>query len=79
MNNSDKPAMPISLAVTNDGELYKSINYDEGGGLTKREEFAGRAMQEILAGDGIFKDTKPEKIAKASRIMADALLEELEK
>ena len=47
MNNADKPAMPISVSSTG-GNLCSS-DFEYGEGLTKREHFAGLAMQGLLA------------------------------
>ncbi len=63
MNNSETPAYPI---IT-----YTMINDY---GLTKREEFAARAMQGILSLGLLSK----EKVANASLEYADALLKALE-
>jgi len=66
MNNADMPAMPVE----------DTIDYFQG--LTKREYFAGLAMNRILAKDerGVM---SPEITAQASVRMADALLAELER
>lgn len=70
MKNADVPAMPI----TNDTESMDGAYLV---GLTKREYFAGLAMNRILAKDerGVM---SPEITAQASVRMADALLAELE-
>ena len=70
MNNADMPAMPHDIVF---GKGYP-LNYDPTG-LTKREHFAGLAMQGILA-DFSNKDI-PRCAAKAVEF-ADALLKALE-
>ena len=70
MNNSDMPAMPLP-----------NSDIGLGGpdlGLTKREHFAGLAMQGLVTADKGFRGTPEEKAALAVMI-ADALLAELEK
>lgn len=66
-NNSGKSAMPTS--GDNEGQ-HGTL------GLTKREHFAGLAMQGIVAGNVThgFRDA-----AKYAVTLADALLKELEK
>jgi len=71
MNNADMPAMPLpDNTGTVDGQFMI--------GLTKREHFAGLAMNRIIAQDknGVM---SPEITAYASVRMADALLAELER
>jgi len=66
MSNSEMPAMP-----TEEGDSFSS-------GLTKREHFAGLAMQGLLAlSNG--QDETYEELAVMSVANAEALLEELEK
>jgi hypothetical protein len=48
-------------------------------GLTKREYFAGLAMQGICVEKHVERDEEREKIARWSVKIADALIEELEK
>ena len=72
MKNANLPAMP-QLRINPWKEL--SVN----GGLTKREYFAGLAMQGILAsltGDDCI---SPNDLARCSLVNADALLAELER
>jgi hypothetical protein len=75
MSNSDMPAMPTSVTTT----LSGGIHYGEPG-LTKREYFAGLAMQGIYANSqenspaGDFAWTAVDAVKAA-----DALLAELEK
>ena len=48
MNNADMPAAPNRIeSIPN--ELYKSVPLHWPHGLTKREHFAGLAMQSLLA------------------------------
>lgn len=75
MNNADMPAMPISEddASIQDGD-NEAYNYT---GLTKREYFAGLAMQ----GFAVYPDNGwagAESAARSSVEWADALLKELE-
>lgn len=71
MKNSDLPAMPHT---TWDNDVDKVI--DQGNGLTKREYFAGLAMQGLLT---LGTEQDRPQYARASVRMADALLAELEK
>jgi hypothetical protein len=82
MNNSDMAAMPNT-----NPETYPTpcpINY--GHGLTKREHFAGLAMQGILSNSVMGDSALHEKhedwvkdISESSLQFADALLAELDK
>lgn len=68
MRNAEQPAFP---KVTPDGDQLQN-------GLTKREYFAGLAMQGLLASyAGIHTIPNPEILAKKSVQFADALLTEL--
>jgi hypothetical protein len=67
MSNADMPAMP--------NELHKNRAMN---GLTKREYFAGLAMQGLCASD-VEWQRKSSVIARNAVIQADALLEELER
>lgn len=71
MNNSDKPAMPQSLKMSDATHIHSP-------GLTKREYFAGLAMQGLLAKHGD-DDYEEGKIAEYAINHAEQLLEELEK
>ena len=75
MNNSDMPAMPFE-GGSNNG-LEPSI------GLTKREHFAGLAMQGFCASNLYEAHDRPEgwlqDTIESSIEFADALLKELEK
>jgi hypothetical protein len=78
MNNSDTPAAPIGP--------YQYVNEDgsfvNGGasGLTKREHFAGLAMQGLLAGGYCIDDPKNRlnDVPSEAYNLADALLKALE-
>jgi len=76
MNNGDMPAM----AQTNSENICKQTGtpIHMHMGLTKREHFAGRAMQGILASDTQVVVTQ-EACVKLAVEHADALLAELEK
>lgn len=77
MENSDNPAFPM-VNPKYDGNWNKEpiIN-----GLTKREYFAGLAMQGILSGNDYRPDIENhlKAIAAYSIIVADALLKQLKK
>ena len=69
MKNSDMPAMPIVDELSNDEiEIFH--------GLTKREHFAGLAMQGFAASSEMMMN---EVVADLSVQWADALLAELDK
>lgn len=75
MSKGNEPAYPNELAApTNDGYLSTA-------GLTKREYFAGLAMQGILScrPDPVSDASWNEAVAAWSVIAADSLLAELEK
>ena len=65
MNNSDKPAMPNTMLMGREMQ-----------GLTKREHFAGLALQGLL-NEGVY--AKYSDGAEDAIKYADALLKELEK
>lgn len=85
-NNGDMPAMALT------GDAYADINdglcrvgaYRNGMGLTKREHFAGLAMQGYLSmvawsdGEGGCAIPDHENVARESVLYADALLKKLE-
>ena len=75
MNNADAPAMPISVSSSIDGNMCSS-DFEYGEGLTKREHFAGLAMQGLLAG-GVYSEVSD--CIKECIEYTDALLKELEK
>jgi hypothetical protein len=80
MENGKKPAFNYSVALS-DSEM-KAMS-----GLTKREYFAGLAMQGILSNESFYERMSNEggenkmvdKVSIASVKMADALLEALSK
>lgn len=49
MSNSDMPAMPQAVTYGPDGGVIASYDFAGGQGLSKREYFAGLAMQGFLA------------------------------
>ena len=80
MKNGDKPAFPSVHPVLE--------GYSEDSGLTKREYFAAKAMQGLIASTvnmsggvwlGVSHPESNENLATVSCVIADALLEELEK
>lgn len=83
MKNGEQPAYPH---LDNNGftALLKNIKPEYGNGLTKREYFAGLAMQGLLASndeDNYVNNhhVHPETVAKKALQCADALLTELSK
>jgi hypothetical protein len=75
MDNKDMPAMPISEEDTDRIDVGVKIYT----GLTKREHFAGLAMQGLLSnnkstGENLYLD-----MSEVSVFIADALLAELDK
>lgn len=77
MGNADMPAMPQSGTEGNSGDLNSSEDWG-GVGLTKREHFAGLAMQGfIAAGHGGMPNAS--ELADYAVRYADALLLELAK
>ena len=80
MNNADKPINPIKGADDifyneQDESFIKQVKPFIG--LTKREYFAGLAMQGILANSSL-NNLKEETVAEISVLCADKLLEQLE-
>lgn len=71
MNNADLPAMPIGEQI--DGVHLNPIC----NGLTKREYFAGLAMQGILANEG-YNASMPDVLIEEAISQADELLKALE-
>ena len=85
MNNSDMPAMPTGLVdeevLNADGEYCGTVEAKYTG-LTKREHFAGLAMQGWLARCANTPHShklEPEGMARVAVEMADALLAQLDK
>lgn len=72
MENSDKPIYPCTIRS---GDSFAETN--QAYGLTKREYFAGLAMQGFISNiDGIY---SPKEVIKLSIEMGDELLKQLEK
>ena len=69
MKNADNPINPIPEHF----DKYQNENI----GLTKREYFAGLAMQGMLANSSL-NNLKEETVAEISVLCADKLLEQLE-
>ena len=69
MKNADEPINPIPEHF----DKYQNENI----GLTKREYFAGLAMQGMLANSSL-NNLKEETVAEISVLCADKLLENLE-
>lgn len=75
MKNGDRPAfLEAAIGETED-------NYVMSCGLTKREHFAGLAMQGLLAGGMMSGDGRlsKERVCELSVKISDALLAELDK
>ncbi len=75
MSNANMPAMPQSVSRSDDGAVISSCDFVGCEGLTKREYFAGLAMQGAMSRQGshLFCD-----IADESVRAADALLKRLD-
>jgi len=69
MKNANQPAQPLPSP-----DLLEAMQYS---GLTKREYFAAKAMQGMLANPEQIKDT-PKEISDLSINIADTLLNKLE-
>lgn len=69
-NNGERPVYPIT--IEDNGNT--TVTYS---GLTKREHFAGLAMQGLLAKEGVW--SSDEILAQRSIEIADELLKQLEK
>ena len=76
MNNAYTPAMPLSVASDGSGDVLNSSDFEDGTGLTKREHFAGLAMQGLLSG----REGAPDfgRVARNAVFAADRLLDQLE-
>ena len=78
MNNADMPAMAQPVTSDENGEITIAADYDtDYMGLTKREHFAGLAMQGLMSDEAGY--LKWSDLAKDSVAVADALLKALEK
>ncbi len=78
MNNADMPAMPISEEDTDRIDVGVKIYT----GLSKREHFAGLAMQAILSNSCLIDNLTTcsvDWLVKKAAIVADAQLNELDK
>ena len=87
MKNADKPINPSTSIKISDTEFFeynlpnKERQYS---GLTKREHYAGLAMQGMLANpNGVMNENShwmrsPEQFAKMAIMCADELLKQLE-
>ena len=87
MKNSDKPINPSTSIKINDTEFFEyNIPHGERqySGLTKREHYAGLAMQGLLANcnggmtSGGSRTFSPNEISKLAVLHADELLKQLE-
>lgn len=78
MNNANSPASPVQKQYGKHGGLM-NINDESGPGLTKREHFAGLAMQGLLSAVPL-DDPMPNHgaVASISVEYANALLSALE-
>ena len=74
MKNSEQPINPISEQEKDRLDVYPEISFK---GLTKREYFAGLAMQGILANPNF--NAEDSYAANEAIVQADELLEQLEK
>ena len=81
MKNSDMPAMPQPIASHIDEVIDTKEYCHENAGLTKREHFAGLAMQGLLAGGYCMDDpqNRLSDVPSEAVALADALLAELDK
>ena len=85
MNNADSPAMPSKVTLNRKTREFQPWQFDNDSfvesGLTKREHFAGLAMQGMIASPiGKLKNIySAYDMAEAAVEQADALLKELEK
>jgi len=81
LNNGNLPASPQTFAINDVGDVEGSSMYEDSQGLTKREYFAGLAMQGLITSD--YQDDAEKRSDVQTAILAvkqaDALLAELEK
>mgnify|MGYP006095675513 CR=1 FL=1 len=75
MKNANKPATPISVSSSTHGNICSS-DFEYGDGLTKREHFAGLAMQGLMSDEAGY--LRWSDLAKDCVAVADALLIALE-
>lgn len=76
LENKNKPAFPIQPTFDDAGRICNE-SYAFGEGLTKREYFAGMALQALLS-NGTISVNKIQTTAMEAVWFADALLKELE-
>ena len=87
MKNGDRPiGGKIQSTTNNENQIFEVFTDEQNIGLTKREYFAGLAMQGLLSNPDWMKIYQNEKYLMESRIIvlvsintADALLKELAK
>ncbi len=72
------PAGKIEVKVLMNGDVV-GTDWIDAGGLTKREHFAGLAMQGLMCGIEYDTEWSPKDYSKTSLAMADELLKELDK
>lgn len=77
-NNNDAPAFPQRVPtgvckIMDDGQMERE--FETVGGLSKREWFAGMALQGLMANSSVGCTT--EGFVRSALLMADALLAEL--
>ena len=70
MKNANRPASPVENCITDDSGSYL--------GLTKREHFAGLAMQGMITSK-YFGEFKADELSKMAIDFSDELLKELDK
>ncbi|MBL4795899.1 MAG: hypothetical protein JKY50_00640 [Oleispira sp.] len=80
MNNSDMPAMPLTgdAYIDINGSAFARGSVEPGMGLTKREHFAGLAMQGLVSNHNYVMGNE-DSLSDLALTIADALLAELEK
>ena len=78
MKNGNMPAMPQTGTEGTEGDL-NSPEFWGGVGLTKREHFAGLAMQGFIAGSVPGDNRTIDEASSLAVKFADALLKELDK
>jgi len=79
MENSEKPIYPQLISNTNSKNQLSEVwnwNYEVNHGLSKREYFAGLALQGLLSSNN---SQTPEYLAARALKAADELLKQLEK
>lgn len=81
MNNSDMPAMPCQGSINRDSDEPQPYQFGNNDfvfqGVTKREHFAGLAMQGMLQ-NPMHNDHSIDTIVSMACDTADALIEHLE-